>query len=188
MLLERGAFWPLPLEGAVSIQSSLLWANSPKQDNFPRQDNSSGHPHPILEFQRLCKSPCLCAFSEEVCAIPGSALDKRRRGAYQIKELVFIAPRTWEPQLVQSGDGSLGYSLLLGFPAGKPPSTINRASLFLAELGNRNRQCSDLVIIAQDLVNSFSPLPLFFKETSLYDPRVGAGIPVPKFGWNSLHG
>lgn len=41
------------------------------------------------------------------------------------------------------------------FPVRKTPSTVNNASLFLGELSNRNRLCSKIVIIAQDLVNLF---------------------------------
>lgn len=48
------------------------------------------------------------------------------------------------------------------FPIRKTPSTVNNASLFLGELSNRNRLCSKIVIIAQDLVNLFFSLPFFF--------------------------
>lgn len=41
-----------------------------------------------------------------------------------------------------------GAPLLLGFQLGKLPSTINRASLFLAELGNRYIVCHKIWIIA----------------------------------------
>lgn len=75
---------------------------------------------------------------------------------------MFTAPGTQEPRACPKCFWKPGMPLLLGFQLGKLPSTINSTSLFLVELGNRNRLCHRIVIIAQDLVNLFFPVPFFF--------------------------